>query len=641
MALCGGFRCALRPTAAASRATTSTRRVARALESSLQCSAAYSIVFAPSHSLSSTSVRTATFPYSSLTHASRRIPPPRTSTVGFSPYAQRRTIFSSTVVITSYLDLPQDYDDAEGLPFRSERKSGSVDGDLLPEEVAVVFGRGMSMVAANRLLRILHGRRVAGTLDDPDPALRINTVRYPQTEVDTALAYLRKTTPVDEVVNAGLRAEDELAALEAETEYPEMPTEEEVKEAAKEAQAKAAREITTEIKEQVEKTDAVPLSSSDKWKARLFKKEAPPDDVYGQGAFDRIRARNRVKNEIKEHQRAAEEAARRAAQEKEWAEMGVKTRQVMLPDGQTRLEPVREPRPMSPSLVKYAEEATSHLDAPPDMSRWQRLWPSYALVFALVGGGGIAMDYYKDSPPLTLGDTGLLSTLSPSAVTIGSLIAANAAVFAMWRIPPLWRLMNRYMILVPATPRPLSLLGAMFSHQKFGHLLANSAFLWFIGMRLHDEIGRPAFLEVYFASGLVAFLASMTNIVLRNNLHLTTLGASGAIYGIATAYFMLHKFEGFKILNLPPDPYNGIQGLGFIGLMLGLNLLTLRAEKQSIDVVTHFVGMAVGAAFGDWLHLQKEEAIAAAAQGRAPRSAWKLLFDRKSKPEADQTTVPK
>ena len=635
MALCGGLRWALRPTAAASRATTSTQRVACAIERSLRCSAAYSTVFAPAYGHSATSARTATLPYSSLTHVSRRIPPPRTST---TPYAQRRTIFSSTVVITSYLDLPQDYDDAEGLPFRSERKSGSVDGDLLPEEVAVVFGRGMSMVAANRLLRILHGRRVAGTLDDPDPALRINTVRYPQTEVDTALAYLRKTIPVDEVVNAGLRAEDELAALEAEMAYPEVPVEE--VEAAKEAATEAvteAKEMATESKGQA---DTTPLSSSDKWRARLFKKEAPPDDVYGQGAFDRIRARNRVKNEIKERQRAAEEAARRAAQEQEWAAMGVKTRQVMLPDGQTRLEPVREPRPMSPRLAKYAEEATSHLDAPPDMSRWQRLWPSYALVFALVGGGGIAMDYYKDSPPLTLGGAGVLSTLSPAAVTIGSLIAANAAVFSMWRVPPLWRLLNRYMILVPATPRPLSLLGAMFSHQKFGHLLANTAFLWFIGMRLHDEIGRPAFLEVYFASGLVAFLASMTNIVLRNNLHLTTLGASGAIYGIATAYFMLHKFEGFKILNLPPDPYNGIQGLGFIGLMLGLNLLTLRAEKQSIDVVTHFVGMAVGAALGDWLGLQKEEAAAAAAQGRAPRSAWKLLFDRKSRPEADATSVP-
>ncbi|ERS95135.1 hypothetical protein HMPREF1624_08345 [Sporothrix schenckii ATCC 58251] len=475
----------------------------------------------------------------------------------------------------------------------------------------------MSPVAANTLLRILHGRRVAGTLDDP--SLRVNTARFPPAEIETALAYLRRTTPVDELINAGLRAEDELATMERE--QAEWLTKTEADE-----QAYVEAHSKEEGDGQDQKPATRPLSASEtKWRSRLFR-EVPKDDVYGVGAFDAIRARNRAKNEIRERQRQEAEAARRAEQEKLWAEQAAKSRDLVGPDGAPTVGVPGVAREMSPRTKQYALAATSPLEAPPTMSHWQRLWPSYATVLALVLGGGLVTRYLEASGTDTASAGRLFPSISPSAATVLTIIGANVVVFAMWRVPPLWRLFNRYMIVVPATPRPLSLLGAMFSHQKAGHLLANVVFLWFIGTRLHDEIGRPAFLQVYFSSGLVAFLASLTNIVLRNNLHLTTLGASGAIYGIAAAYFMLHKFEGFKILGLPPDPYTGIQGLGFIGLMLGLNLLTLRAEKHVIDVVTHFAGIAAGSAFGEYMRMQKEETHKAAAEGRPPRSVWELMF---------------
>lgn len=533
-------------------------------------------------------------------------------------HSHTRTLFSSSSsssVITEYVDLPPDYSDASGLPFRRR-------GDLEPKEVAKVFGRGTSIGAINHLLRILHGRRVAGTLDDP--SLRTNTSQYQPAEIEKALAYLRKTTPVDELINAGLRAEDELAAMEREQ---------------AEWQAKqdggGAVDTVKEAKEVIEtpaaQTETRPPSETEnKWRARLFR-EVPKDDVYGVGAFDVIRARNRVKGEIRERLRQEAEALRRAEQEKMWAEQAAKSRDIVArPDGERNIDLLGVEREMSPRVKQYALEATSPLEAPPTMSKWQRLWPSYVTVFALIIGGGVLTSYLEEEAAIHGGSetnkSRLFPSVSASTATVLAIIGANIAAFAMWRIPPLWRLFNRYMIVVPATPRPLSLLGAMFSHQKAGHLLANVVFLWFIGVRLHDEIGRPAFLQVYLSSGLLAFLASMTNIVLRNNLHLTTLGASGAIYGITTAYFMLHKFDGFKILGLPPDPYTGIQGLGFIGLMVGLNLLTMRAEKQSIDVITHFVGMAVGGAFGEYMRVQKEEKAKAIAEGRSPRSVWAAAF---------------
>ncbi|CAK7265901.1 hypothetical protein SEPCBS119000_001744 [Sporothrix epigloea] len=548
----------------------------------------------------------------------RRIPSRATLSKRTPPLSrtQARGFFSGSVV-TEYVDLPPGYDDADGLDFRRR-------GKLEQKEVAEIFGPGMSPDAANTLLRILHGRRVAGTLEDP--AFFVNTARFPPAEIATALAYLRKNVPVDELINAGLRAEDELAMMEREqTEWLEKNGLE-----TPEATAADGAVETTDKNRPQSASPSVPTTES-KWRSRLFR-EVPEDDVYGVGAFDVIRARNRAKNEIRERKRQEAEEARRAAQEQAWAEMASKSRELVGPGGAQTTTVLGMPHEMSPRMKQYALAATSPLEAPPTMSRWQRLWPSYATVLVLLVGGGVGMSSFETMLSTPDGSTGNEGTqavpfaLSASSTTVFALIGANIAVFVAWRLPPLWRLLNRYMIVVPATPRPLSLLGAMFSHQKASHLFANALFLWFIGIRLHDEIGRPAFLQVYFSSGLLAFLASMTNIVLRNNLHLTTLGASGAIYGIATAYFMLHKFEGFKILDLPPEPYKGIQGLGFVGLMLGLNLLNLRAEKQAIDVVTHFAGMAVGAAFGEYFRVQKEEEAAAKADGRPVRSVWQVAI---------------
>jgi rhomboid-like protein len=54
---------------------------------------------------------------------------------------------------------------------------------------------------------------------------------------------------------------------------------------------------------------------------------------------------------------------------------------------------------------------------------------------------------------------------------MGILILANVVVWALWKVPPAWKFMNRYFILTPAVAKPLSLFGAMFSHQGAGHRL--------------------------------------------------------------------------------------------------------------------------------------------------------------------------
>lgn len=457
----------------------------------------------------------------------------------------RRTIFTQTPIYKDYVDLPRDYRDDVGLPFRRD--------PLETYEVLNIFGPHISTVEANKLLRILHGRRVAGTLDDP--SVKINTSHFGKHSIDAAIKYLRHAAPVDEVMNAGLRAEDELRQLEEGESAP------------------AAAE---------EEADAEGSAQGTPYKSRYkLYKDQSGDDVYGESALDKIRARNvaRYKEQLKQQE---EEKRKREEEEAKARPGGLQTTEE------------RQPRAVSPRMEEWKKKAIlSNMKEPPAMPASKRLVPSTIFVALLVAGFAAYAQYYQ--PP----EWRLWPDYSPATATVGALILLNFAGFALWRFPPAWPLMNRYFMLVVATPKPFSILGAMFSHQAAGHFLLNMLFIWFVGIRLHDEVGRGDFLATYVASGSIGFLATLYGLVLRNQLHLTTLGASGAFYGVATAYFWLHRFDGFKILGLPPDPATGIQGLGFIGLMLAINLTAMFSKNaHRIDVMSHLMGMAVGLAAG-------------------------------------------
>ena len=299
---------------------------------------------------------------------------------------------------------------------------------------------------------------------------------------------------------------------------------------------------------------------------------------YGESNFDRIRAANIAKREAEEARLEAE----RKLREEELAKENIGTLQ-------TQQE---QPRQISEFRKRHMERATSDLEAPPEMPAWQRLAPTLGFaVLVVLASIGFAATY--QAPPSS---RRLFPDIPPAAATCLSLIAANILIWGLWKFPPAWVHLNKYFLLVAATPRPLQLLGAMFSHQSFGHLSANMFFLWFFGTRVHDEIGRGNFLALYFSAGTLGFAASLTHFVLWRGLACTTHGASGAVYGLITAFFWMHKFEEFKVFGYPPDPISGPQGLGFIGLILGAHLIPLVLKRASnIDMASHFGGMVAGA----------------------------------------------
>ncbi|KAF9879109.1 hypothetical protein CkaCkLH20_03342 [Colletotrichum karsti] len=442
---------------------------------------------------------------------------------------------SSESVLREYEDLPIDYKDKEGLPFRKT--------DLDAAEARKIFGSSLRPQAANRLLRILHGRRVAGTLDDP--VFTVNTASYSPQQRAAALEYLRETVPVDEVLNAGLRAEDELLQLEAEGV------------AVSGSEESSAATTTPEKPAKNAETEA----------------EAKPDPVYGYSVMDAIRAKNIAKN------KAEEERLAREAEQKGLAAPGT-----------VAALPIKRP-PMTARMQKWMAEGGSDLEAPPPLTTAERILPSAAVVALLVGAlAALAMVY---SPPREADR--MFPEVSASTATVGALVLLNALVFLAWKAPPLWRLLNTHFTLVHGMPRAASMLTANFSHQGLWHLLPNMVGLWFVGTALHDEVGRAAFLAIYLSSGAAGLLGSLVFFTLRGVLTVSTMGASGGVFGVATAYFWLHRFDSFKVLGLPPDPMNGPQGLGFIALILGVHIFAIfRRGKQTIDLASHLCGMLAG-----------------------------------------------
>lgn len=457
---------------------------------------------------------------------------------------QKRTLFGrkSSPAYAHYLDLPPDYKDEVGLPFQ---KAEELD---LPATVAIFPGfADMTPYRANKLLKIMHGRRVAGTLDDP--SLRINTATFTQREIDQALHYLRSEFPVDEVLNAGLRAEDELRDLEA--------------------------GITSDV----DGSEEPPAAETGE--AAVEKKDANPRSPYGQGVLDKIRASNIARREAQERAEAEQRRREEEAEAQNWG-------------GLAAYDPALH-RGLHPKQLEHFEAASSGLEAPPDTPRWRVLLPTTVFTAAVLAALYLLVDKVAPPRPGAVVEAAGYPGITEAHLTVGAIVLLNVAVFIAWRRVRLWKYLNRHFILDFVTPRPHQILTAIATHQDPRHLL-KAMFLAFAGgSLLIDEVGPVPFLATYLASGMCGFLATMYTHVMRGQL-IYMFGASSAGFGVICAYFWLYRFDGFKILGLPPDPYEGVQGLGFIGLVMAFFAFVplVRGQGGGVDWMSHLVGMLTG-----------------------------------------------
>ncbi len=137
------------------------------------------------------------------------------------------------------------------------------------------------------------------------------------------------------------------------------------------------------------------------------------------------------------------------------------------------------------------------------------------------------------------------------------------------------------------------LVTSMFLHSGVAHILFNMWALYVVGAPLEAMLGRARFIALYFLSGLggsalVYLLAAPQS---------ETLGASGAIFGLFGALFVVGRRLRFDIRP--------------IGFLIGINLL-LTFTISNISWQGHVGGLVAGAALaGAWAYPPRKYRLAA------------------------------
>jgi membrane associated rhomboid family serine protease len=121
------------------------------------------------------------------------------------------------------------------------------------------------------------------------------------------------------------------------------------------------------------------------------------------------------------------------------------------------------------------------------------------------------------------------------------------------------------------------LLTGGFLHASLVHVGFNMFALYFLGRLLEPSIGTPRFLAVYFAS---LFGGALGALLLSPDA--LTVGASGAIFGLFGATFLIARDRGFDAVA------------SSIGVILLLNLAFSIAGSSRISLGGHLGGLAAG-----------------------------------------------
>lgn len=150
------------------------------------------------------------------------------------------------------------------------------------------------------------------------------------------------------------------------------------------------------------------------------------------------------------------------------------------------------------------------------------------------------------------------------------------------------------------------LVSYMFMHANFTHLFFNMFALWMFGRIVEYDLGSKRFLTYYLICGVGAALiqlgvnyAEISTLIAQGYTHLprfTTVGASGAVFGLLLAYGMLHP-NNVVMLMFPPI---ALKAKWFVVIYGALELMGGVASSGSN--VAHFAHLG-GMLFG-WLLLR-------------------------------------
>lgn len=361
----------------------------------------------------------------------------------------------------------QDYDPEVGIPLQS--------GELDQSTIHTIFGPDVDEVKGNSILRVVNYRRISGSLID------VGITFPPQSGINLdlatkALEYLRQEDPYFNEQDAGAAwAEAEVVRVE-------------------EQYMKRAEDLGLYKKSTDPSEPSVGEQGSEYGR-----------DRHGESALVALRRANKARWMEEDRKKKEQESLNLAQMVAQGGASGaVSEGQSNVPseeqgptdrsaDSMSLHEPVAKAwlQPVErKGWVKYYEEQATLVkdNKVPQMSTLRRLGPSGLLALGVLGACLTLHEMYTPPPK----SARIFPDIPPAVATLGAITAINAAVFVAWRLPFLWRTMNKYFLVAPGYPFAMGIFGAQFGHQTFVHLFTNTLFLWPFGlMRKSPGLDSP------------------------------------------------------------------------------------------------------------------------------------------------------
>ncbi len=139
-----------------------------------------------------------------------------------------------------------------------------------------------------------------------------------------------------------------------------------------------------------------------------------------------------------------------------------------------------------------------------------------------------------------------------------------------------------------------------FLHEGVLHLLFNMLALWMFGAQLEQDWGYNLFMQFYFfcviGAALTTIVVSFTGL-LGASPEITTVGASGGVYGLLLAFGILHGDSEIMLFPLPFLIKAKYFVIGIIGLALYGALSSAHTLGQSTAYMAHLGGLIFGYIF--------------------------------------------
>ena len=130
----------------------------------------------------------------------------------------------------------------------------------------------------------------------------------------------------------------------------------------------------------------------------------------------------------------------------------------------------------------------------------------------------------------------------------------------------------------------------LFLHGGIWHLLVNMFTLWMFGITLEKDWGTRRFLKYYFICGVGAGMCDVIVNALLGRWDTSTIGASGAIYGLLLAFGVLYPDMTILFAFLFP-----IKAKYFVMIYGAIELLAALGTRNSgVSNFAHLGGMAFG-----------------------------------------------